>query len=133
MILSGHSAERSIAVFEELTVWLQVWYSTLDKPIVVQPSLHLFEVLKDIDIVDDDSRRTQLFFIQHFVCDDVDQGRLPRKGGMLELCADLYRKSFSTLGMNGPRVVSLVLQGFVDDCRGFLTSGYLSKLTSVCA
>ena len=75
----------------------------------------------------------QLFFIQQFACDDVDKGGLPWGGGMLELRADLYRKSFSTLGMHGPLVVRLVLHGFVDDCRGFLTSGYLSKLTSVCA
>ena len=73
------------------------------------------------------------FFTQHFDCDDVDEGEKTSKFGMLELRTDLCRKSISTLGMNGPLSANLELQGYVDDCRGFLTSGYLSKLTNVCA
>ena len=130
---SSMTLNEGMDLFKELTVWLQVWYSSPDKPIVLQPTFNLFEVLWEDNDIDGDSRCMQLFFTQYFDCDDVDEGEQTSKGGMFELRADLCRKSISTLGMNGPLSANLVLQGYVDACRGFLTSGYLGKLTSVCA
>ena len=73
----------------------------------------------------------ELLFTQNFKCDENNP--YEDAGGLLILSADLWRTSFATDGMNGPLEVSLGLKCDVDEHSSFLTSGYLSKLRSVCS
>lgn len=119
---------------KELTVWLQVWYPADCKPRVLQPSLQLLQVQwEHISLVD--SSCMELLFTQHFVCNDVESGNETDwdRGGLLILKAGLWRRSLSTDGMNGPIDARLGLECTVDEHSSFLTSGYLSKLKSVCS
>ena len=58
----GMTLNEGMDIFKELTVWLQVWYSSPDKPIVLQPTFNLQEVLWQDNDIDDDSRCMQLFY-----------------------------------------------------------------------
>ena len=80
----------------------------------------------------------ELACTMRFECDERNPGEeaCQYNGGLLSVNVDQHRKSLSADGMNGPLEVSLGLQCKVNDhsgtYRGFLTSGYLSKLKSVC-
>ena len=119
---------------KELTVWLQVWYPTDGKPHVFQPSLRLESIIwekYDGSIMD-------LGFHMSFVCDERNpcEEAGENDGGLLILGFNMRRESFSTDGMNGALEVTLRLQceSLSTDVQNesFLTSGYLSKLKSVC-
>ena len=73
-----------------------------------------------------------------FVCDEFGPCEEAREndGGLLRLDLSMRREFFSTDGMNGALEVSFGFQceSFSYDSlyASFLTSGYLSKLKSVC-
>ena len=119
---------------KELTVWLQVWYPTDGKPHVLQPSLQLAEIIWEKY----DGSIMQLEFHMSHVCDERSpcEEAGEHDGGLLKLTFHIRRESFSTDGMNGALEVNLGLQceSFSADVQNdsFLTSGYLSKLKSVC-
>ena len=115
---------------QELTVWLQVWYKMDDTPRVLRPSLNLSQVRWE-DISFDDSAVMQLHFDQHLNPDDVHDEN--EHFGTLELEIDICRKLFSVRGMDGQVEVHMHFAGFVDEKGSYLTSGYLSKLKSVCS
>ena len=76
----------------------------------------------------------ELGFRMSFVCDERNPGEEAGEndGGLLILGFHMRRESFSTDGMNGPLEVNLGLQRDVNGHDSFLTSGYPSKLKSVC-
>ena len=115
---------------QELTVWLQVWYKMDDTPRVLRPSLNLSQVRWE-DVSFDDSAVMELHFKQHLKPDDVPDEN--EHFGILELDIHIWRKLFSVRGMDGPPDVHMYFAGFVDDEGSYLTSGYLSKLKSVCS
>ena len=115
---------------QELTVWLQVWYKMDDTPRILRPSLNLSQVRWE-EVSYDDSAVMELHFKQHLKPDDVPDEN--EHFGILELDIHIWRKLFSVRGMDGPPEVVVYFAGFVDDKGSYLTSGYLSKLKSVCS
>ena len=119
---------------KELTVWLQVWYPTDGKPHVLQPSLQLESIIWEKY----DGSIMELGFHMSFVCDERSpcEEAGENDGGLLRLNFNMGRYSSPTDGMNGALEVNLGLQceSFSADVQNdsFLTSGYLSKLKSVC-
>ena len=115
---------------QELTVWLQVWYKMDDTPRVLRPSLNLSQVMWE-DVSCDDSALLELYFTQNFKPDGVlDENEY---WGSLDLEISIWRKLFSVRGMDGPPKVYIQFAGYVDGQVSYLTSGYLSKLKSVCS
>ena len=115
---------------QELTMWLQVWYKMDDTPRVLRPSLNLSQVWWE-DVSGDDSVGMQLLFDQYWNPDDVHNEN--QHFGKVELEIHIWRKLFSARGMDGPLEVNMYFAGFVDEKGSYLTSGYLSKLKSICS
>ena len=123
----------------ELTVWLQVWYPTGCALRVIQPNLQLAHVAWE-HIVWDDSSCMEIEFAQDFCADFTSNAEAfefsASNSASLEcvssvtLKCNLWRKPW----LNGPLKVDVELVGDLDDSHSsFLTSGYLSKLKSVCS
>ena len=119
---------------KELTVWLQVWYPTDGKPHVLRPSLQLKSRMWE----NFEGMEMELGWHMSFVCDERSPCEEAREGdgGLLRLNFNMGRYSSPTDGMNSALEVDLGLQceSFSNDVLNdsVLTSGYLSKLKSVC-
>ena len=120
---------------KELTVWLEVWYPTDSKPHVLRPSLKLTSIMWEKH---GGMALMKLGWHMSFVCDERSPCEEADEddGGRLILNLNIWRYLSPRDNMNSALEVDLGLQ-----CESFssgvlnniiLTSGYLSKLKSVC-
>ena len=108
----------------DIECWLQAWVQGKGVgPHVFHPCMSLFSVAWELAFPAREAFTTILYTRDFVVGDDL-YGSID-----FEIC--LYRKDYSTRGMNAPIEATAMLTGRVAEHDSFLTSGYLSKLTNI--